>query len=253
MRVNKVSLGLLLGLSGLLLAHQAGAEAWCKTRNKCNFWGKKYTANARVGCFELPLPLCWHHQGHCDSASASCGWNNCPISGGASASASNNSGGCVWTINRTGTGVAGTPPPTPTEMRDDDAADSRLESTTEFDDARQEVTIRLKNGTLAARPGGLAQRIDVYVFREDVRAGVEVEDPVRTPENTLWHGSIVLAGGRLAVVGFSADAFATTVEGKETVRVSIADARALIPFRIGAADFEKLVVEVGTSEEAPAK
>ena len=89
MRSKRLFLGLGLLLAGLLVAEQAGANAWCTTRSNCRSWAQRFTANAHVGCIGLSLPLCYRHAGNCDgTGTLSCGWRSCPVGGG-DASASN--------------------------------------------------------------------------------------------------------------------------------------------------------------------
>ncbi|HEX8435081.1 hypothetical protein [Archangium sp.] len=220
---------------------EARAAGWCSTRNKCKWWAKKYTANADVHCIGLSLPLCYQHQGHCDSASASCSWRSCPV-GGASAWASNGPSGCYHGGSRTGMGLYGTP--ASLEGGDEKSSGSHeVLSHAVFDDLSRSITLTLDRGYMTATADTMVSRFDVYVFREDVKEGQEVDEPVRTPENTRWHGSIVLQGGRLTVEGFDPTLFKVSTDRAGLTTVTFAQVKQVIRFDVSAEDFENLVVQ----------
>lgn len=252
MRSNRILLGFGIFLVFLLAAEQADAHAWCNTRNKCRWWAKKYTADTLVSCIGYPLPLCRQHSGDCDwTGDFSCGWRNC-LWGGGNAAAHNGNVGCYQWDYRTGQGVAGDP--ATRETRKDDQGGHEVYSRTEFDDATHMVKISLDRGEISALQGGLAGRLDVYVLRDDttedqVKPGEEAPDPVPTPENTLWHGSVVLTDGRLAVTGFDPAAFKVSTDEKGLSRASFANVQSVQRFDIRDEDFDNLVVRVVTSEE----
>jgi hypothetical protein len=138
--------------------------------------------------------------------------------------------------------------------RDDDQGGHEVYSRTEFDDVTHTVTISLDRGEISALRGGLAGRLDVYVLRDDttedqVKPGEEAPDPVPTPENTLWHGSVVLSDGSLAVTGFDPTAFRVTTDQKGLSRASFANVQAVQRFDVKDEDFDNLVVRVVTSEQ----
>jgi hypothetical protein len=251
-RSNRLLLGLGIFLAFLMAAEQANAGAWCTTRNKCHWYAKKFTANAQVGCIGLSLPLCYQHSGNCDwTAHLSCGWRNC-LWGGGDASADNGWGGCHTWTNRSGQGIAGTPKATQT--RDDDQGGHDVLSHADFDDATRTVTITLDRGDITSLKGGMAGRFDVYVLREDVKEGQvpegqEVDDPVPTPENTLWHGSIVLRDGQLTADGFKTDTVKVTTDEQGLSHATFENLQAVQSFDIPDADFANLVVRVAAEEE----
>lgn len=252
MRVNRLLVGLGLLLAVLLTVQQADADAWCNTRNKCHWWAKKFTANAQVGCIGYPLPLCAQHSGHCDyTANLSCGWRNC-LWGGGDAAAHNGWNGCYHWTSRSGQGVAGDPSVKGT--RDDDQGGHEVASHTDFDDQNRTVTITLDRGEISALAGGLASRLDAYVLREDVdesqlKPDQEVPDPEPTPENTLWHGSVVLRDGRLAVTGFDARAFKVTTDAKGLSTVTFANVATNLRFDVTDEVFGNLVTRLVSAEE----
>lgn len=253
MRWNRIVRGLGLCLIFLFLAEQANAHAWCVTRNNCRWWAKKFTADTRVGCIGFPLPLCAQHSGHCDlTASLSCGWRNCPWGGG-NAAAQNGWGGCWTWTHRTGLGIAGEAPAA-TQAQNDDGGGHNVYSRAEFDDAARTVAITLDRGEISAKPGGMAGRLDVYILREDVTEDQvppdgEAPDPVPTPENTLWHGSIVLRDGRLTVTGFDPSAFTTVTDATGMSRVLFENVRTVQQLDIPDEEFAALLVKVIADEE----
>lgn len=237
-----------LGIAFVLLtsAQQASADSWCNTRNKCRWWQNKYTANAVVGCIGFSIPLCYRHSGSCGTADAYCDWRNC-LWGGGTAHATNSSSGCVATKYRTGQGVAGTPLPDAVAASNDTGS-SRVQSFADFDDVLKTVTITLTDGSLSSTRGGMPERLTAYIFREDVTEGVVVEEPVRTPENTIWTGSIVLADGVVRTSGFRTEGIgvSTDREGMSVARLS--GVQVTIPYAGSDADFENLVVQVVLDE-----
>lgn len=252
MRWNRIFRGLGLCLVFLFMAEQVDAHAWCVTRNKCRWWAKKFTADTRVSCIGFPLPLCAQHSGHCDwTAPLSCGWRNCPWGGG-NASAQNGWGGCwLWT-QRSGMGIAGEA--TTSEFQEDDAGGHDVSSHAEFDGVAHTVTITLDQGEISAMAGGMAGRLDVYILREDVTENQvppdgEAPDPAPTPENTLWHGSVVLRDGRLTVTGFDPGAFTTVTDETGMSRVSFENVRTVQQLDVSDADFAALLVKVIADEE----
>ncbi len=245
MRQHKGLAALLLGLFLVAGARQADADAWCKTRSHCWWLSKRYTANARTGCIPFIVPLCWHHSGGCGSAAASC--SNACIVGNASASASNSSSGCFLSTSRTGLGVAGTSSPD-LLAASNDRGNSRLTSSSDFDDARGTVTINLDSGELQALAGGNPERIEAYVFVDDAPEGQAVEEAIRTSRNTLWSGSVDLRNGVLTVNGFNKDAFRVSTDATGLTTVSISGARAVVPVSTDPVLFERLVVEVTSTE-----
>lgn len=251
MRTNRIVLGVCLALAFLFAAQQADAGAWCTTRNKCHWYAKKFTANTQVGCIGLGT-LCYQHSGDCDwTANLNCGWRNC-IWGGGNAAASNGWNGCWTWTSRSGQGVAGDP--TVTAGRDDDQGSHDVNSHAEFDDATQTVTITLDSGKITALQGGLAGHLDVYVLREDVdetqiKEGEDVPEPEPTPMNTLWHGSIILQDGQLALDGFAPDAFKVTTDDKGLSEVTFENVKAAPQFKISDVEFGNLVVRVMADEQ----
>jgi hypothetical protein len=241
-RSKKLILGLILSLS-FLAAQQADADAWCNTRNKCRWYSKKFTANAMVGCIGFSLPLCYQHSGDCDyTANLSCGWRNC-LWGGGDAQAHNGWNGCYKWYTRSGQGVAGDP--TVTGTRDDDQGSGDVVSHAKFDDLTKTVNILLERGEITALAGGMAGRLDAYIFRDDtdesqIKEGEEAPEPEPTPANTLWHGTVVLRDGAVAVTGFDPRGFIVTTDANvETAqRLNVTDAA-----------FANLVVRVSISEE----
>ncbi len=235
----------LIGLAFLLPYQAAEAGASTTTRNRCRWWSKKYVANAHTGC--LPFgPLCYRHSGSCGDARATCGFTSCPFYGGAYASAVNGPGGASTFKYRYGLGFAGTPP---VDATAGDSGDSAVESVVEFDDNSRTVKVSIPAGHLTDQVGGLGERLSVFIFKEDVREGVEVEEPVRTPENTLWQASAVLHEGALSLDGFDPGAFSFGTGGTDTgcglsTTVTISNAHLSVPLFIAPTDFENLVVEV---------
>ena len=252
MRSNRILLGLGFFMVLAFAAEQANADAWCNTRNKCRWWAKKYTANTRVGCAALPLPLCQQHSGDCDwTADLHCGWRNC-LWGGGDAAAHNGTSGCYQWFDRSGQGLAGDP--TTPQTRDDDQGKSEIYSRSSFDDARHAVTINLDRGAISALQGGMSGRLDVYIVRDDttedqVRPGEEGPDPVPTPTNTLWQGSVVLSDGRLTVTGFDAKAFKVTTDSAGLSTATFANVTTVQSLTVSDADFDKLVVRVVAGEK----
>lgn len=241
-QLRKTWIAPVLGLLLVLVSADAQASAWCNTRNNCRWWAKKYTANASVGCIGFSLPLCYSHSGHCDGTSVSCGWKNC-LWGGATAWASNGPGGCSAGGNRTGQGIYGESKADATSEADASGSHS-LQSRAEFDNAQRTVTIALDRGVMTSSPDSMESRIDVYVFREDVEEGKEVEDPVRTEENTLWRASIVLSNGVLKVNGFDPRLFNVSRDEKGNTTVQFAGVKSVVPMSISDEDFGNLVVQV---------
>lgn len=251
MRLKRIFMGLGLFLVFLLAAEQAYAHASCATRNKCRWWAKKYTATVQVGCYGWSLPLCYSHSGDCDwTANLSCGWRHC-LWGGGDARASNGPWGCHKWTNRSGQGFAGEP--TATEPREDDQGGHDIYSRAEFDDALRAVTIHLDRGEMTALDGGMAGRLDVYILREDVpeegSEGEEVADPVPTPENTFWHGSVVLRDGRVEVTGFDPDAFQLSTDEKGLSSVTFENVTTVQRFDVTEEEFANFVVLVIADEE----
>ncbi len=116
------------------------------------------------------------------------------------------------------------------------------------------MTISLDRGEISALQGGLAGTLDVYILRDDttedqVKPGEEAPDPVPTPTNTLWHGSIVLTDGRLVVTGFDPSEFKVTTDPTGLSRVTFANVKSVQQFNISDADFDNLVVRVATGEQ----
>lgn len=253
MRANRIFVGLGLFMAVLLMAQQANADAWCNTRNNCRWWAKKFTANAQVGCIGYPLPLCVRHSGHCDyTANLSCGWRNC-LWGGGDAAAHNGWNGCYQWTSRSGQGIAGDPTTT-TGTRDDDQGGHEISSHSDFDNLNHTVTITLDRGEITALQGGMASTLDVYVLREDVdesqvKPGEEAPDPVPTPQNTLWHGSIVLSDGRLSVSGFDPRAFSLSTDSKGVSTVNFTNVATTQRFSLTDADFGNLVVRLVAAEK----
>lgn len=236
----------LLTLAALAGGPEAQADAWCKTRNHCTWISKKYTANAYVSCIGLPIPLCYSHSGSCGQATADCSWRNC-LWGGGSASASNSSAGCSLKKSRTGLGIAGNYIPTP--ARDDDFGDASVDGTILFDDDTRSVSVQFDRASLVALTDGLAERLDVYAFVEDVREGaINEDDPVRTDANTLWHGSVALKDGILTFEGLDSRAFSVTTDAAGLAHATAGANGLTLPFEISAEDFANLVVEVSLAE-----
>lgn len=249
MRSKRFGAGLgLFMLLFLMAAEMANAHAWCVTRNKCRWWSKKFTANTHVGCWGFSLPLCYQHSGDCDyTANLSCGWRNC-LWGGGDATASNGWGGCSLWTNRSGQGFAGEP--TETQPRDDEQGGHDVFSRAEFDDATKSVTISLDRGEITALKDGMAGRLDVYILREEApKEGETEKDPVPTPENTLWHGSVVLRGGAVAVNGFDPQAFKVTTDEKGISRVTFQNVTTVQRFHVTEEEFADLLVRVVADEE----
>jgi hypothetical protein len=250
MRANRMIRGLGLCLLLLFVAEQANAHAWCATRNKCRWWAKKFTANTRVGCIGLPLPLCAQYSANCNwTANLSCGWRHC-IVGGGNAAASNGWNGCWTWTSRTGIGIAGD---SGTTAREDDAGGHDVYSRAEFDDLTRTVTITLDQGEISAKAGGMAGRLDVYVLWEDptepTDPDTEAPDPEPTPENTYWHGSVVLRDGQVTVTGFDPAAFRVTTDSEEVSRVHFQNVTTVQQFDISDEDFGALLVKVVADEE----
>ncbi|MCP3142250.1 hypothetical protein [Pyxidicoccus xibeiensis] len=241
MQLRKTWIAPLLGLFLVLGTADAQASSWCNTRNRCKWFAKKFTANATVGCIGFGLPLCASHSGHCDGTSVSCSWRSC-LWGGAQSSASNGWGGCSATGYRTGQGVYGEVDPGATAEADASGSHS-VQTRAEFDDARRTVTLILDKGTMTSSADAMESRIDLFIFREDVVEGQQVEDPVRTEQNTLWRASIVLSNGVLRVSGFDPRQFTVTRDEKGITTVSFANLRTLVPMSISDADFGNLVVQ----------
>lgn len=234
-----------LGLALFFSAVHVDASAWCNTRNHCKWWSKRYTANAHVGCIGFSLPLCYQHSGGCGSASANCGWKSCLI-GGASASASNGSGGCSVSTSRTGLGIAGTAATAP--CGDTEQGGSFAVTNTQFDDASQTVALSFSDGELGAIRGGKAARVQVFIFRDETPEGVENDEPERTPENTVWQGSISLTDGVVSANGFDARGLTTGTDENGYSTVTLAGVRALVPLVLSAADWDSLIVQVVADE-----
>lgn len=240
--MKKLSTALLAMMLVMLPTLEAHAASWCSTRNNCRWWAKKYTANADVHCIGLTLPLCYQHQGHCDSASASCGWVSC-LWGGASSWATNGPSGCNHGGNRSAQGLYGTP--ASTEGGDEKSSGShKVQSHADFDNTRHTVTVTLDSGTMTSTADTMVSRYDVYVFREDVKEGQEVDEPVRTPENTLWHGSIVLQNGKLAVQGFDPALFKVSTDDTGITTVTFAMIKQELRFDVSDEDFGNFVVQM---------
>lgn len=246
--MRKLPVAVCFVLGSMILAQAADAHGWCNTRNKCRWWAKKYTANTSVGCWGFSIPLCYQHSGSCGTASANCGWKSC-IVGGASASASNSSSGCFVSTSHSGLGHAGVIPPD-SATNSEDAGGGQVQSFADFDDATQTVTITIASGELSAASGGMPARLSAFIFVEDVREGEVVEDPVRTPENTVWEGSIVLDDGAATVAGFDPDAVTVITDRNGASIASISGTRAVVPLRLSAEDFENLVVQIVSDEIA---
>jgi hypothetical protein len=237
--------GFVLGLLFLAGARSADAHSWCKTRSGCHWWAKRYTANARTGCFPSLIPFCWHHSGSCGSASTSCGHSCLP--GGASASATNNSSGCFLSSGHTGLGWAADLQ-SAEPMRDDDQGGGRIVSTSEFDARGKTVAINLVEGEISSLAGGMPQRIEVYVFRDDSTEETPVEEPVRTKENTLWQGYVELRDGRLSSSGIDTRSFRVSTDSSGLSTASFANVRTQVSLAVSDVDVERLVVEVASTE-----
>lgn len=228
------------------VALPASADAWCKTRNRCTWLSKKYTANAYVSCIGLWVPLCYHHGNGCGSASATCGWRSC-LWGGASASASNGPGGCSTTKQRNGLGIAGHY--IATAARNDDFGDSSADSRVEFDDSTRSVILHLDRLSLSSLANGLRERLDVYAFVEDTGDGGVSDEPVRTDANTVWHGSVTLKDGVVSSdLGDARTLIVDTYDGGLS-RASADGVSVRIPLDLTPEAFENLVIEVNLSEE----
>ncbi len=240
----------LLGLSLFFVAMQADASAWCNTRNHCRFLSKRYTANAHVGCIGFTLPLCYQHSSGCGSASANCGWKSCLI-GGASSSASNGSGGCFTSTSHTGLGIAGTSATTP--PCDNEQGGSFVASNAQFDDPSHTVAIAFTDGELGAIRGGKVARVQIFIFRDETPEGVENDEPERTPENTVWEGSITLADGVLGGKGFDTRNLKAQTNENGFSTVSLAGVRALVPVSLSDADWDSLIVQTVADETDPAR
>lgn len=245
MRNTKLMTALVLGFALLAGARQADAHSSCKTRSHCGWLFKKYAANADTGCYPLLIPLCAHHSGSCGTASTSCS-NACPI-GNAAASASNSSSGCFLSTSHTGLGFAAALT-SDTVLRDDDQGGGRIVSTADFDARGKGVAISLVDGQISSLAGGMAQRIEVYVFRDDTPEGVENDDPVRTRENTLWQGYVELRDGAVTASGFDPKAFVVATDRNGLSVASFANVRTGLSFNVSDADFDRLVVEVTSTE-----
>ncbi len=239
-----------LGLVLFFSALQADASAWCNTRNHCHWWSKRYTANAHVGCIGFSLPLCYQHSGGCGSASANCGWKSCLI-GGASASASNGSGGCYTSTSHTGLGIAGTA--ATAAPCDNEQGGSYASTSAQFDDASQTVAISFGEGELGAIRGGKAARVQVFIFRDETPEGVENDEPKRTPENTVWEGSIALENGVVSAKGLDVRSLGVKTDENGYSTLSLAGVRALVPLALSDADWDSLIVQVVADEADPAK
>lgn len=247
---NKTILTLLLGLALFAGSQAAEAHSWCKTRSGCHWWAKRFTANARTGCFPVLTPFCWHHSGSCGTASASC--SHACLPGNASASATNSSAGCFLSSGHTGLGWAADLD-SAEPMRDDDQGGGRIVSTSEFDARGKAVAINLVEGEISSLAGGMPQRIEIYVFRDDSTEDTPVEEPVRTKDNTLWQGYVELRDGRLSSSNIDTRSFRLSTDRSGLSTASFSNVKTAVAFPVSDADFERLVVEVVSTEtNAPA-
>ena len=145
-----------------------------------------------------------------------------------------------------GQGIAGIPLADATASPND-KGDSRVDSFSEFDDAAKTVTITLTDGFLSSTSGGMPERFSAYIFREDVSAKGDEDEPLRTADNTLWSGSIVVAEGSVQTEGFEADGIEVSQQGEITL-AQFRDLRTTIPLDLSDADFANLVVQVVLDE-----
>jgi hypothetical protein len=261
MQRRKLIVYLTLAIVGLLGAREASAGVSCSLRSRCWPWAKKYVAQAHTACLTasspgLLIPLCFDRQTHCsNSVVADCSWQECAV-GGARARATSGPGGCLTWILQTGLGRAGDgsfdPADDPTfRMGEDKSGESKTLSNALFDEAARTVEIRLESGRLAATPGGLGQRLRIWIFRDESK-GEGDGDPVPTDDTTLWTGNVALADGELAVTGFDPAVFTLSTDDLGRAVVTFADVATVVPLPdLSAEDFANLVVHVVNDEFAP--
>lgn len=254
MQRQKLIVYLTLAIVCLLGAREASADAWCQTRPECHFWAKRFVARAYVSCFYgVPVPMCSQRDARCGNVEANCNFISCAIGGGR-ARATNGPAGCFHSSERSGLGLAGNASDLgddPTSlMGEDKSGGGETLTNARFDEAARTVEIRLESGRLAATPGGLGQRLKVWIFRDEIEAD-EDEDPVPTDETTLWTGSVALSGGELTVTGFDPAAFTLSTDDLGRTVATFADVATVVPLDLSAEDFAKVVVQVVNDEFAP--